>query len=270
MILRTDAPAPITPQPKYLDPYGLPIPSLAPSPWLGDLHADARALPAFDGFPYLVTRIGRTPLRHVALLPSDLTRSHLLHLARRQAQANQLEAALCLGTDEALYFDTSGSLSQTAAPPVGSPVTDRLALAEALSWPADLQGRRNALASFADRVSFKSGHLVGDGLEAGRPAHNGDFERFMLGPMDGIPKGMHPCSTCGERAGEFLVTRGEGNGDEKPRVIPVHCRCENHNRCAFCGGPLYSHRLSAYFWDDNLCRVTYVAAYNGLNHHCID
>jgi len=270
MILRTDVPVPVPAQPKYDDPFMPPTPLIPASPWEGDLSAAARSLPAFDGFPYLVTRIGRTPLRHVALLPTDLTRSHLIHLARRQAQANQLEAALCLGTDEALYFDTSGSLSQTAAPPVGSPVTDRLALAEALSWPADLQGRRNALASFADRVSIKCGHLVGDGLEAGRYAHIGDSERFLLGPMDGIPKGMHPCGRCGERAGEFLVTRGEGNGDQKPRVIPVHCRCENHNRCAFCGGPLYSRRLSAYYWDDDLWRVTYVAAYNGLNHHCTD
>jgi len=27
--------------------------------------------PEFEGFPYLVTRVGRTPLRHIALLPAE-------------------------------------------------------------------------------------------------------------------------------------------------------------------------------------------------------
>src|SRR3990172_6670868 len=41
----------------------------------------------FDGYPYLVTRIGQTALRHLAVLPADWSRERLLDVARRQATA---------------------------------------------------------------------------------------------------------------------------------------------------------------------------------------
>jgi hypothetical protein len=49
-------------------------------------------------------------------------------------------------------------------------------------------------------------------------------------------------------------------------VVDVFCRCQNHNRCARCGGPLGEHRLSAYSWHGS--GICYVAAYSGLRHRC--
>jgi len=36
-----------------------------------------RLLPVFDGYPYLVSRIGHTPLRHIALMPADWPRERI-------------------------------------------------------------------------------------------------------------------------------------------------------------------------------------------------
>lgn len=71
----------------------------------------------FDGFPYLVTRIGRTPLRHIALLPAGLTRERLLDLARRQALANRPDTCLCLGPTDAVYVTGDGVESAGALLP---------------------------------------------------------------------------------------------------------------------------------------------------------
>jgi len=68
--------------------------------------------------------------------------------------------------------------------------------------------------------------------------------------------------------GEYLALRGEGNGDRTPRVIEIHCRCDNHNRCARCGNALARYRLSAYYWDDVEDKPMYVAAYAAFNHRC--
>jgi hypothetical protein len=57
---------------------------------------------AFEGFPYLVTRIGRTTLQHIALLPADWSRERLVDAVRRQVAANRLDTCLCLGLAEAV------------------------------------------------------------------------------------------------------------------------------------------------------------------------
>jgi len=81
---------------------------------------------------------------------------------------------------------------------------------------------------------------------------------------------FHACvdTLCDRPRGEYLALRGQGDDDQRPRVIDVHCHCDNHNRCAGCGGPLAEHRLSAYFWDEDRASVCYVAAYCGLSHRC--
>jgi hypothetical protein len=69
-------------------------------------------------------------------------------------------------------------------------------------------------------------------------------------------------------AGEFLAVHGEGNGDRTPRVIRIHCRCENHNRCARCGEPLADQRLSSYEYDEVEGKAMYLAAYAAFGHRC--
>jgi len=225
------------------------------------------APPPFDGYPYLVTRIGNTPLRHHALLPADWTRGRLRHLARRQAQANRLQTCLVTGPAEAAFFGENGHVLDSVELPTGHPVWNRLVLAEPIPASDELAARRQSLEWYGERHKLQ-GYIVGDGLEAGRYATPADMDRYLIGPPDGAPKGLSRCPTCNLLAGEYVAFRGEGNGDETPRVIQVHCLCENHNRCAGCGRPLATRRLSSYSYDEDKKSVIYYAAYMGLGHRC--
>lgn len=234
----------------------------------------------FDGYPYLVTRIGHTPLRHIALLPADRPRARLVDLTRRQRDANRLDTCLALGPTEALYFEGNGidGAADDGRPsdlvPWGRPVTDRLATPERFDDTAELIDRVARLARYS-AAHRGTGYLVGDGLEGGRPATPSDIDRLAergpsaLGPdSSGLPPGLARCPICSRLAGEFLAVHGEGTGDTTPRVIDVHCRCANHNRCAACGEPLAESRLSAYRWSDPDRAVRYLAAYAALAHKC--
>ena len=222
---------------------------------------------AFDGFPYLVTRIGRTPLRHVALLPADWSRAHLLEVARRQALANQLETCLCHGPADAVYVTVHGSWSAGGVLPWGLPVVDGLEVSEPVPPTRELRARRARLKAFARRHKG-SGYLVGDGLEGRRRAGADDVTRLSGRDETGIPRGLRRCCECGLFRGDYLALDGEGNGDPTPRVVSIHCRCENHNRCARCGSLLSDRRLSAYFFDEPSLSVRYVAAHAALGHRC--
>jgi hypothetical protein len=222
---------------------------------------------AFDGFPYLVTRMGRTALCNVALLPADWPRERLVGLARRQVLANQLEACLCLGPDEAVYVNTDGTASESADLPGGVVVVEKLVLAEPIPDAIELVARRDRLLAFAE-AQHPSGYLVGDGLEGGRLATAREAERLDALDENGIPIGLNRCAACQGFHGDYLATRGEGNGDIQPRVVQVHCASENHNRCARCSEPLAKSRLSAYEFNKEDGKVWYLAAYAGLSHRC--
>jgi hypothetical protein len=226
----------------------------------------------FDGYPYLVTRIGRAPLRHLALVPADWPRERLVDLARRQALANQLPTCLCLGPADAVYVEPGREPARATLVPVGLPVTDRLVLADPLRETAELAARRAALAAYVS-CARANGHLVGDGLEGGRPATAEDVARLSGRGEDGpgedrLPPGLRRCPACGQPRGEHLPLRGLTWDERSPQVVEVHCRCTNRNRCAGCGGPLADQRLSAYYWDEDRRGVWYVAAYCGLGHRC--
>lgn len=226
-------------------------------------------LAPFAGYPYLVTRIGHSPIRHMAILPADWPRERLLHLARRQAEANQMDTVVRLGPTEAIYIyaGSSGSAAMSSIMPLGIPVVERLALAESIPTTPEIVARRAALEAFA-KARNPGGYLTGDGLEGGRPASAVDFERLGGRGLDGLPAGLARCPTCDDVAGDYLALRGEGNGDKTPRVIRIHCCCDNHNRCAGCGGPLAERRLSAYRYDASRDGVEYWAAYIALAHRC--
>ncbi len=146
-------------------------------------------------------------------------------------------------------------------------MVERLRLAARLPRTPEITDRRALLREFATAQAGPR-YFVGDGLEGGRPATREDIIRLVgLEGCDPHP-GLVRCDTCRELAGDFFATNGEGNGDLKPRVIRVHCRCENHNSCAWCGEPLAEHRLSAYHFLEDLDAVCYVAAYCGFSHRC--
>jgi len=223
----------------------------------------------FDGFPYIVTRIGRTPLRHVAVLPADWSRQHLVEVAQRQALANRLDTCLCFGPGDALFIAADGEEAVSGDLPWGVPVADRLELPVELPTSPELQARRAALALFVERHR-SSGYLVGDGLEGGRRATTEDRERLSGQNENGIPRGLVRCTGCGSFKGDYLALGGEGSGDRSPRVVLVCCRCQNHNRCARCESRLAEQRLSAYYYDEAGKTVVYVAAYVALGHRCPD
>ena len=227
----------------------------------------AHLTPPFDGYPYLVTRIGRSALRHMAILPSTWSRERLLGLARRQALANRLDTCLVLGPADAIYVAPDGAEEQADHVPTGIPVVERLRLADSLPRTPEIAARRARLRAYKDEDDSPR-YIVGDGLEGGRPAILNDI--FRLASLEGEDphRGLAPCPTCGELAGDYLATQGEGNGDLTRRVIRVFCRCENHNRCARCGEPLAERRLSAYHFVAETGSVCYVAAYRGLSHRC--
>jgi hypothetical protein len=224
-------------------------------------------VPPFDGYPYLVTRIGHSALRHVALLPADWSRERLVDLARRQRHANQLDTCVVLGRRDAVYLYLDGTEGMAEHMPYGLPVTERLTLAESFAETPELADRRARLTAFEETYRGK-GYIVGDNLEGGRPADPEDCVRLGNPGADGVPVGLHRCPTCGDFAGEFLALNGQGNGDPTPRVIEVHCHCANHNCCATCGEPLAASRLSAYGYDEAERKVWYRAAYSAFTHRC--
>lgn len=247
--------------------------SLAPERCSSQGAIGVEAMDPFDGYPYVVTRIGHTQLRHVTLLPADWPRARLVELARRQRDANRPDTCLALGPAEAIFFDANdvdgfdGDGRPSDLVPLGQPVTDRLATPERFDDTAELIDRRARLERYS-AAHRGTGYLVGDGLEGGRPATPADIDRLAGLGSNGLPPGLTRCPACEHFAGEFLATNGEGNGDTTPRVIDVHCRCANHNRCAACGEPLADPRLSAYRWSEPDRDVRYLAAYAGLSHKC--
>jgi len=221
----------------------------------------------FDGYPYLVTRIGHSALRHVAVLPQEWPEERLIDLARRQASANRLDTCLVLAPTTTVYLTADGAEARDNLVPTGLPVVERLRLAARLPRTPEIADRRARLRAFA-AAQTGPGYIVGDGLESGRPATREDLIRLVgLDACDPHP-GLVRCDTCRELAGDFLATNGEGNGDVTPRVVRVHCRCENHNRCARCGEPLAERRLSAYHFAEDRQSVCYVAAYCAFSHRC--
>ena len=190
-------------------------PTAAP-PFLGQ--------PPFDGYPYLVTRIGRTPLRHFAVVPAEWPRDRLVDLLRRQADANQLETCLCLGPADAVYVRPPGEPAPATHIPTGIPVLDRLVIAGPLPDSPDLARRHAELVAYADR-NGATGHLVGDGLEGGTPATDEDVARLSGTGPDGLPTGLARCGSCGRRARRAPLApraglrRAEPAG--RPRPLPV-------------------------------------------------
>jgi hypothetical protein len=228
-------------------------------------HAPRRAsvsAPArFDGYPYLVSRIGRCALRHIAVLPADWPREHLLALARAQAGANRLETAVCFGPDDAVYVGADGTRTWPGPTPSGLYVVERLRLAEPLPDTDELQARRARLTVF-ERAHNVGGFIVGDGAEDRRPARAAERLRLAGRGPDGLPAGVDRCATCGGTAGDYLI-----DGTE---VVRCRCACENRNRCARCGLPLAEQALSSWRYHEDQGRAWYLAAYAAFSHRCPD
>lgn len=220
-------------------------------------------LPRFDGFPYLVTRVVEG-LFHVIVLPADLPSDGYWDLFRGQCEANQLDTCLVLSHSFGWYASRGGVCTEPTEPPAGGAIVfDRLAACEAFDWTPDLLARRARLARFAAERT-PSGYLVGDLTKGGRPATPAEREALPGRHAGGIPNGLERCWQCRNWRGECL----DANPNLDGVVVRVHCRCENDNRCASCGGHLAERRLNANYCDERDGTIWHVPGFCGLGHRC--
>ena len=173
----------------------------------------AHLLPPFDGYPYLVTRIGHSALRHVAILPTTWSEERLLELARRQVVANQLDTCLAVGPRDAVYITTDGGEYRAAHVPTGLPVVERLRLAAHLPRTPEMAARRARLQAFAAAHAGPR-YFVGDGLEGGRPATRDDLIRFVGLDGEACPAGTRSLSDV--RRARRRLPRHAGRGQRRP------------------------------------------------------
>jgi hypothetical protein len=223
-----------------------------------------RDLAVFDGFPYLVIRVV-SALYHITLLPGDAGERDLAGLARAQWGANRLDVCLVTGPERALYITADGREGQATTPPQGGiPIAGRLK--PPTTWPdtRELHARQDRLARFLEARALKSGSLFGDLTKGGRDATADEVGRLAGPGPEGAPRGLARCAACGDWRGSCLDPSPEFFG----KLMTVHCRCDNHNRCAACGRPLYERRLNANYYDPRDRRIWHVPGFSGLAHQC--
>lgn len=215
----------------------------------------------FDGFPYLLTRIVPA-LYHVIVVPARLATRRYGELFLRQTAANQLQTWLVFGHQAAWHGGPGVACTSTAGPPFGGVIlSDRLASCAVFEPSPDLQARRARLARFI-AARNASGYLLGDPAHAGRPATSEELEALAGLRSCGVPRGLEQCRVCGEWRGQCLNPRAPG------MLIPVHCQCDNDNRCAACGGLLAERRLNGNLYDEVTREIWHVPGFCGLSHRC--
>jgi len=218
----------------------------------------------FNGFPYLVTRIV-AGLYHLTVLPSELDEGVLVEVGRAQTAANQLQIAVALSRESAVYFGLDGSVAIAHEPPWGGRViAERLVTPNAFRSTADFRARQQALAELVRKDSLRGGFMLGDLTKGGRPATPRERRDLAGWNEEGSPRGLERCEVCGEWRGMCLDPAEQFRG----HVMTVHCRCTNHNRCARCGDPLYERRLNANYFEQAHRTIWHVPGYCGLSHIC--
>ncbi len=128
----------------------------------------------------------------------------------------------------------------------------------------ELQARQNFLAAYVDQRSRGGGFILGDCTKGGHDATRDEQLRLAGVQAAGVPRGLEQCPTCGEWTGSCL----DPSPVSKGKVMRVHCLCENDNRCAACGGPLYAHKLNANFFEKSDGQIWHVPGFCGLSHRC--
>lgn len=229
-----------------------------------------RSLPAFDGYPYLMTRVV-SGLYHLLLLPADRPIPELYHLAERQVAANRLETCLVLAADRSFFFAEDGSASPSVRPPRGGvQVAGKLHASQVFPRTPERLSRADRLEAWVEameREMVQSGDafLFGDLTKGGRPVKPHEIERLTGLQANGVPRGLELCPLCGEWKGECL--------DPHPRyaglVMTVRCRCQAANRCARCGDLLYDRPLNANYYRESDGQIWHVPGFFGLDHRCL-
>lgn len=249
-------------------------------------------IPAFDGFPYIVTQF-LTSYRHIILLPKDMELATKLDVSVRQATVNKLLTGLVLSHDAAVYIWPNGSQSFSHDIPTGAYiVSGKLRPAARFSLTEELLKRQLRLNQFERQYSI-DGALFGDLAKGGYTASLDEWRRLHGTWANGVPRGLFQCDACSGWRGVCLdpnpvyfgkITRATRVGDFQEfgivdcdpdllrfgRVVTVRCRCENDNFCASCARPLYDWKLNTNHYSPSDGRVIHVPAFSALGHRCFN
>src|SRR5438552_219442 len=235
-------------------------------------------LPAVEP-PYLVVEIV-AGLYHLTVLPADFGDDDLEAIARAQVEANRLKACLVLGERRVLAIDAEGIERPETEVPfrlfghwISAAVTRRLKTASPLPATDELLRRQTALEAAIKEYPARRAEalrqrgmlpvadlVVGDLTKGGRQATPEELRALSGRQSGGVPMGLVQCGDCGLWKGECLDPSPQFLG----KVMRVHCRCENINRCARCAEMLYRFRLNANRYDQREDAVVHVPAFSGL------
>ena len=165
-----------------------------------------KAPPAFEGFPYLATRIV-SGLNHIILLPAleDYDLSRLRDVARTQAGLNRLPTCLVIHWDQCLFIRPGGTEQASTDIPRSQYVEyGKILPGELFPETAELLSRRVMLQKFSENLKSCAGD--GDLFMTGDLTKGGWIPRPADGRMKGfqkncVPKGLKRCQECWEWKG---------------------------------------------------------------------
>ena len=220
-------------------------------------------LPIFDGYSYLLTRL-RPAFYHVILLPREKSMAQLSVAAAAQARLNDLPTCLVLGHDSCCYHDATGTPTHARDIPRGGALSfGKLEPYGAIPVTDELASRMGSLVSLCKR---QRGYILGDLTKGGHSASADETMRLAGKQANGVPVGLGRCSECGQWRGKCLDPSPNFEG----QVMTVHCRCDNRNYCAGCGGLLYQRKLNANFFDETDGQIWHVPGFCAFEHRCLD
>lgn len=219
-------------------------------------------LPLYDGYPYWNTRVASS-IYHISQVP-PVPEPMLVEATRRQALVNRLPVCLVLGEHDARYVDAEGATHVSHEPPRGGHLFANK-LYPGLSGDPSSQDFLLRELRLATLINWQpEGAIFGDLTKGGRTATAEEKARLLGFQPDGTPRGLQQCGRCGDWAGVCLDSGEVFAG----QVMTVHCRCENHNRCAGCGGLLYERRLNANYYNPKDRKIWHVPGFCSFEHRC--
>jgi hypothetical protein len=219
----------------------------------------------FDSYPYLLTRLA-PGLDHITLVPDEFTEAEAVAMGRHQAMAQQLPTCLVLSRRFCYYLLCSGEVKASdQTPPCDSVAYGCLQTPNGLAKTNNHGCRVDRLDHFA-RSRTREFDRFGDPLKGGREASATELRTLRGRTPSGIPRGLELCTTCGDWHGECF----DSNPARRGVVVPIHCWCQNHNRCARCGELLSIRRLNGNYFDERDGYVWHVPGFVALRHWCKD
>ena len=231
-----------------------------------DSFIEANKVEVFSGFPYLMTCIVRS-MYHFIILPSSWSRIRLFTMAKLQSLQNRLDTFLILSPREFVLFPAYSQDQFVETPPACSVyISDKLRPLYEIPDEPELKNRKEKLSQVIEEVQSRGGYIFGDLSKGGRRATVAELQALKGFQKDRIPVGLAKCWRCGFYRGTCLDPSPVFSG----LVMKVYCRCENDNRCARCGQPLYQFKLNANYFKEADSNIWHVPGFSGLNHVCPD